>query len=147
MSEVLERVREHEQRLWVPGRGVVDLRIERIQRAVEAYDSRLVLARHELTGDWVIFVKLGPDDLYPVIGLGPELPRSPEEVTQRLARADSRRHTESLLDQINRRNEAIRKAKRDAADEAIGETAEWFEWGYRREGWHPSPRIFVPSDI
>lgn len=143
-NEILQRVRQHEQKLWVPSRGELTVGEARIQRAVEEYDERLVLARHNVTGDWVIFIKVDRDTLYPVIGLGPELPTDPEEVQRRLYLADGQRRGTEILDQVNRHNDAIRKAKRDATDEAIGETAEHLEWGYRQEGWHPSPRIFVP---
>ena len=154
MSDVLSRVRAEETRLWVPGMGEVDVRTRQVQRAIEEYDERLVLARHEITGDWVVFIKLERNsplstdqgNLYPVIGLGPELP-DVEEVRKRLHQADARRHGSKLLDQINDHNERLRQESRLAADEAIGETAEALEWGFRKEGWHPQTRIFVPRGI
>jgi len=147
LSDVLNRIRAEEQSLWIPGAGEVNPKVTRLQRAVEAYDERLVLARHNVTGDWVIFIKLEGGNLYPVLGIGRELPDDPEEIRYRLYKADARRHGTKILDDINRANERILAEKRYAADEAIGETAEWLEWGIRQEGWHPSPRVFIPRGI
>lgn len=141
--EVLQRVREHEQKLWVPGRGDTTVGVAAIQHVLDEYDERLVLARHEYTGDWVVFIKINRDDLYPVLGLGPTLP-SPEEVGRKLYESDAARHGTKLLDQVNRHNEEIRKRNRAAAIEKDGEVAEHLEWAYRREGLHPQTRIFVP---
>ena len=154
MSDVLNRIRGEETRLYLPDGSEYDPAIRGVQRAVEEYDERLVLARHEITGDWVVFIKLERNsplstdqgNLYPVVGLGPELP-DVEEVRKRLYQADARRHGSKLLDQINDHNDRLRQERRAAADEAIGETAEALEWGFRKEGWHPQTRIFVPRGI
>src|SRR5690242_883306 len=121
--EVFKRIRAEEQKLWVPGRGDLTVGEERIKRVIQEYDERLVLARHEITGDWVVFITVDRDTLYPVIGLGPELPTDPEDVKRRLYETDAARHGTKILDQINRRNDDIRKARAQASDEAIGETA------------------------
>lgn len=142
--EILQRVRQAgPEHIWIPGRGNLTAAESEAQRFIEEYDERFVLARHNVTGDWVIFVKLARDDLYPVMGLGREIPPL-EEIKRRMYQADALRRGDEIRQEINRRNEDIQKAKRAAADAAIGETAEHLEWGYRREGWHPNPRIFVP---
>lgn len=147
MTESLLRVKQAEQRLWLPGHGVVDKTISACIRAVESYDESLVLGRHELTGDWCVFLKRGPyGDPFPVIGLGQQLP-SPEEITQRLVKSDTKRNGTRLLDEITSQNERRRKELDDRSSEAAGMTAEAFEWGHRRMGSHPSPRIFVPAGI
>lgn len=141
--EILQRVRAHDQKLWVPGRGELTAGQTAAQKVIEEYDERLVLARHELTGDWVVFIKVARDDLYPVLGLGPEIPDA-EEIKRRLWQADAQRRGNDIRAQVNAHNDRIRAENKYRADEAAGETAEHLEWGYRREGWHPSPRIFVP---
>ena len=145
-ADVFARVRdESEQRLWIPGAGEVDLKIVACQRVCREYDDRLELARHELTGDWVVFIKIARDTLYPVIGIGPEL-CEPEELSQRLWKADAKRHGSKLLYQINESNDRI---KRDARNKALAvdeEVAEHLAWGFRKEG-VLSPQVFVPRDI
>jgi hypothetical protein len=142
----LSAVHENPEAIWLPGQGVVDVRIRAAQRAVKEYDERLELARHEITHDWVIFVTLDNGNLYPVIGLGRELPH-PDYIKERLWKADTRRHGEKILHEVNRRNEEIRQNRRRPAQDATGNMAEALEWGYRKMGAHPRPRIFVPRGI
>lgn len=146
MSESLVRVKSApELRLYVPGQGMLSVAESRAKRAVEEYDERLMLARHELTGDWCVFLQNGPfGEPYPVIGLGQDLPH-PDDIKKRLYQADAVRRGEEILDQINRHNESIQQRIEDAASEGSGIAAEALEWGFRRMGSHPHPRIFVPS--
>lgn len=145
-SDVFARVRGAEQRLWIPGHGEVDPNVTAAQRVVREYDERLELARHELTGDWVVFIKLGRDHLYPVIGIGPELPANAEELRHRLWKADASVHGTKHLDDINRHNRRIQEDARKRGLDADEQMAEAFEWGLRREGVLPR-KIFVPSDL
>lgn len=145
-ADVFKRIRdESEQRLWIPGAGEVDVRIVGLQRVCREYDDRLELARHELTGDWVVFIKIDRGNLYPVIGIGREL-CSPEELRERLWKADAKRHGNKLLDQINESNARIKREARLRADDAAEATAEAFEWGFRQEGVLPR-KVFVPRDL
>lgn len=145
-ADVFARIRdESEQRLWIPGEGEVDMRIIGCQRVCREEDDRLELARHELTGDWVVFIKIGRDNLYPVIGIGREL-CEPEELRQRLHKADAKRHGEKILHQINEHNERLRKESRRRALEADEAVAEGLEWGFRQEG-VLSKKVFVPRSI
>jgi hypothetical protein len=145
-ADVFQRIRdESEQKLWIPGAGEVDVKIVACQRVCREYDERLELAKHELTGDWVVFIKLDRDSLYPVIGIGPEL-CDPEELSQRLWKADARRHGDKVLRDINEHNERIRRESRSRALAADEEVAEHFEWGFRREG-VLSPKVFIPRSI
>lgn len=144
-ADVFQRVRdESEQRLWIPGEGEVDMRIVGCQRVCREYDDRLVLARHELTGDWVVFIKISRDNMYPVIGIGREL-CDPEELSQRLWKADAKRHGSKLLHDINEHNDRIRRESRKRAIAADEEIAEALEWGLRQEG-VLAKKVFVPGD-
>jgi hypothetical protein len=144
-ADVFQRVRdESEQRLWIPGEGEVDMRVVGCQRVCREYDDRLVLARHELTGDWVVFIKISRDNMYPVIGIGREL-CDPEELSQRLWKADAKRHGSKLLYDINEHNERLKRESRKRAIAADEEIAEAFEWGLRQEG-VLAKKVFVPGD-
>ncbi|MGE5595460.1 MAG: hypothetical protein ACM3S1_05430 [Hyphomicrobiales bacterium] len=141
-SDALKSIRDVEQRLWIPGQGTVPVHMRAAQRAVEEYDDRLILARHEITGDWVAFIQLGPDRMFPVIGFGKELPH-PDEIRATLERADTRRHGTKILDQIQRENARIQREKRAMAAEAIEEAAEYADFGFRKFA-GVKTQIFIP---
>lgn len=145
-ADVFARIRgEAEQKLWIPGAGEVDVKIVACQRVCREYDDRLELARHELTGDWVVFIKLGRDNLYPVIGIGRDL-CAPDELRERLWKADAKRHGDKVLRQINENNDRLKRESRARALEADEQIAEAFEWGFRREG-VLSPKVFIPRNL
>ena len=121
---------------------MVDFRLRRAIKTVSDYDDRLILALHEVTGDWVAFIQLGPDRMYPVIGFGKELPE-PHEIRETLERHDTHRHGDKLLRQIQETNDRIQREKRQAVDEAIEESAEYAAWGIGRY-LGSKPRIFIP---
>lgn len=136
-------------RIWTPT-GMVDRELRKAQRVVEQYDERLMLARHEGTGDWCVWLKPKANpfgDLpYPVIGLGPTLP-SPEEIERQIVKADAARRGDEILREINAANDKLRAEKERAADDASGQGAEALEWGFRKMSAHPTPRIFVPRSV
>lgn len=145
-ADVFQRIRdESEQKLWIPGAGEVDVQIVALQRVCREFDERLELARHEMTGDWVVFIKLDRGNLYPVIGIGREL-ISPEELRERLWKADAKRHGDKLLYQINEHNERLKRESRNKALDADEAVAEALEWGFRQEG-VLSRKVFVPRDL
>ena len=141
-DSVLQRIANEEQKLYIPGQGMVDLHLRRAMKAVEDYDDRLILARHEHTGDWVAFIQLGPDRMFPVIGFGRELPH-PDDIRRTLERADTHRHGDKILRQIQETNDRIQREKRAAATEAIEETAEYAEFGFRKFAGIKT-KIFIP---
>jgi hypothetical protein len=143
-NEIVKRiVAEEEQRLFIPGQGFVDFRLKRAAKVVSDYDDRLILALHEGTGDWVAFIQLGPDRMFPVIGFGKELP-PPDEIRAILERHDTHRHGDKLLRQIQETNDRIQGEKRKAVDNAIEEAADYAEWGIARH-LGSKTRIFIPS--
>lgn len=149
MTESLDALRgaqQNEQKLWIPSEGEVDVRVRAAQRVVREEDERLVLARHEITGDWVVFITLEDRNLFPVVGIGPELPSNAEDLRALLHKYDTKRHGEKFLRDINAHNERIRKESRDRALDADGQVAEALEWGFRREG-VISPQVFIPRDL
>ena len=131
--------------LWLPGKGLVPAHMRSAQQIVEEYDQDLTLGRHEQTGEWVVLLKRGPEGRpFPVFGLGIELP-APEQIQKRLVESDVRRNGAEIVMQIRRRQELAAKESRALASDAAGHAAEALDWGFRKEGKHPSPRIFVPN--
>lgn len=130
--------------LWIPGRGELAMGELAAARAVEEYDPELMLGQDRRSGDWVVLIKRDPP--YPVFGLGPTLP-SPDEIKRRLYQADTKRHGGKLADELDRANERAKQELRDRADDATGEVAEALDWGFRKLGSHPFPRIFIPKGV
>lgn len=133
-------------KLWIPGAGEVDLRVRRVMKAVEEYDSELRFGRHEITGDWVVLLERSPltGKPHPLLGFGTELP-SPERVVQRMSETDVRRRGSQMLRALTIASQAERDASDERTGEASGQAAEALEWGHRQMGTHPNPRIFVPG--
>jgi hypothetical protein len=134
------------EKLYIPGRGEIRLDEYRIHRAVQEYDERLVFGRNEF-GDWCVSVMMPRGSDYPyanVIGFGTEIPNI-DEVMHRVRAADTRRHGQEILTAALRHNEALRDPARRAADDGAQAAAEAIEWGHRKMGTHPNPRIFVPA--
>lgn len=134
--------------LWVPEHAADQRDAHRVHVAVKQYDENLAFGRNEQTGQWCIFMRQGTSaptntgDL-PILGFN-DIPH-PDDAIARLMKADARRRGREILDELNAHNESIQEARRAAADDAIGQTAEAFEWGYRKMGKHPNTRIFIPG--
>lgn len=129
--DIMNRVKNTDTRIWTP-ESDADQKTLAAKRAVESYNENLVLGRHLITGDWVIFIKQGPDKPpFPVIGIGPDLPDDPADLTERLYRADTRIHGDRILTDMMKSNEAYMKEQRAAAEEATGMAAEAYEWASR----------------
>ena len=123
-------------KLWLPGVGVTDLRVRRVARAVEQYDASLRLARHEITGDWVVTIG---ENSHPVFGFGKELPH-PDDVERKLSQHDITRHGRQIMDHLAKEAERKRLDSQYRVAEANGELAEHLEVGFRQQG---NARIYV----
>lgn len=126
--------------LWMPGLGVVDLRVRKVARAVKDYDATLDLQRHEVTGDWV--VTKGQSG-HPIFGFGPELPR-PDDVEQILGKHDISRHGKRILDQLEREAAARKAADEYAADQQNERMAERMLHEYDKVGDRRRIKVYVP---
>jgi hypothetical protein len=139
--------------LYLPGVGMVNLTAMRVHQAVVEYDERLIFSQHPENGQWCIFMKMPSDyetavqidgnNVLPLLGFR-DIPH-PEDAVKRLWEADTLRQGEQWLDEMNRRNEKLKKSKAVAADEATEQAAEALEWFNRQAGTHPQARIFVPG--
>lgn len=130
--------------ILLPDGSLRNIRETAAARAVADYDDDLVLAQHKQDGQWAVFIKTEGEGLRPVLGLGFELP-SPEQIRERLYRADTKIHGGRLALDVARRNEQRQAQLTKKADESTAEVVEHFDWALRSQGVHPHPRIFVPS--
>ena len=117
-----------ECRLWLPGLGAVEPSIRRAARAVRDYDESLRLAKHEITGDWVVVIG---DGGHPVLGLGREIPHV-EEIRAKLEAHDTKRHGKRIMDELARDSEKKRLDAKYRADEQNYEMAEHYLSARRR---------------
>lgn len=137
-------------RIYLPGAGMVDLSVARLDRAVREYDERLSFRLNEETGDYCAWIKTprphgpaNPPEI-PVLGFGPDVPPA-DVVLQRLMASDTRRHGDRVLHEIDRNNERIQQDKRLRADEARDETAEKLEFLMRNAGKSPVVKSLRPN--
>jgi hypothetical protein len=77
----------------------------------------------------------------PVLGFE-DIPH-PDDALRRLHQADALRTGHEILDQINRANKEIQDDKDLVAQQAIEETAEGFDWGFRQMGKAPYSKVFI----
>src|SRR6478609_1309476 len=101
--------------IYLPGRGMVSLRVTALDRAAREFDERLRVGKNEETGDWCVFIQMArgtfpPHDLYPLYGMGPNehaLPE-PHELKKKLYETDTVRHGDELRQRMNRENEELK---------------------------------------
>ena len=128
--------------LWIPGRGSVDTRAYRVDRAVNEYNDRLSFDRNQDTGDWCVFMRMpSPEPPLPLFGFGDIIPE-PDEVVKQLWKADSLRHGEKILDQIVREQDERKRRYESAASQASEESAEVLEHFLRKRGKSPVIKSF-----
>lgn len=133
-------------RLYVPGRGMVDVSAYRVDKAVKEYDERLLFARNTDTGQWCVYIQPERDaEPLPILGFN-EVPH-PTDALKELYKRDAWRRGNEILDKVNRRNAEIKQQYEDAASEGSAIAAEAFEWGFRKMGAAPTAKIFVPNSI
>lgn len=124
-------------RLFIPGQGVVDSGVFRVHEAVREYDSRLSFSKHPVTDDYCVFIELPrPEEPYPVVGFGRDLPE-PYEVVDRLRRADTMRNGDAIYRDVVKSQEAYRKNLEYRSDQAGEESAEVVEHLMRKHGKSP----------
>lgn len=124
-------------RLFIPGQGIVDSRVYKVDAAVKQHDKRLMFSRHPESGDYCVFIELPrPAEPYPIFGFGSEVPE-PSVVLERLKKADTMRNGEAIYKDMIRSQEAYRKGLEYNSDQAGEESAEVVEHFMRKEGKSP----------
>lgn len=127
----------------VPGRGVLNLDAEAVNRKIQEYDERLRFGFNEANQDWCVYIRMprgfdayyyiSGEPVYPVLGFGGRIP-SADEVLSRLHQADTMQHGMRILEVMNKENEKLKKHQDDAAGDLAGEVAERIEHEVRTEG-------------
>lgn len=143
LYDPLKGVMEASTNILVPGRGVVNLEAEAVNKAIQNHDERLRFGFNEQNGDWVVYIAMprefkaeyyiGGEPVYPIMGYGKKIPNVSQAIT-RLKFADTRQHGMRILDEMNKDNEKLKAAQRDKADEQLEETAEHIEFEARKAG-------------
>jgi hypothetical protein len=119
--------------IWLPQKGDTNFAALRVDKAVREYDDQLSFGQNNDTGDWCIFLIRRGEAPLPVIGFGREIPH-PDDAIKRLYRADAKRRGHEILDEINRSNAELERARDEAAAEGEARLAEVAEWALRTEG-------------
>lgn len=128
--------------LFIPGRGNVDTNAYRIDRAVNAYDERLMFAKNEQTGDWCVYIRMpGAEPPYPVVGFGRDVPQL-DDVMYRIRKADTMKHGEAIYRDLVKSQMDYRANLDKAAAEASAEAAEPVEFLLRKDGKSPIVKVF-----
>lgn len=127
--------------IYIPSRGMVDLRVWKLSEAASQYDERLSVGRNEADGNWCVFIRTAkgtfpPLDLYPVLFLAGNEEAlaqiTPEELHRRLWAADTQRHGNDVLRMVNKWNDELEAEQQKKVDEAEYILAEGQEWANRR---------------
>jgi len=130
--------------MWVPPQ-MKDAQERAAAKAVEEYDSGLILGYRNDVGEWVVFLRNGPGGVpFPALGLGSTLP-APEEIKRRLYRADTKRRGPAIVAEVERHNRMIEDRGRRAQEASIEVAAEGIEWASRKLGLRGNGKIFVPG--
>lgn len=119
--------------IYIPGIGQTSTESRAVDKAVNEYDERLNFRRNEDTGQWCVYIKM-PHGEAPVPVFGFDQIPSPLFAVESLHKADSLRHGEKILDEMNKRNDDLLIPYNEAADDANGQMADAFEWAYRKMG-------------
>lgn len=116
------------------------------EKAASDYDSNLSFGWNEQTQQWCVFIKAGTmpaskDRDFPVLGFQ-NIP-SREEVQRRLYESDAFRKGVNILREANKHNDELLNKDHSDVD---GQTAEAFEWGFRKMGKSPYTKVYMPGD-
>lgn len=129
-------------RIFVPGRGEVDLRVWKLAEAAREYDERLTVGQNQADGNWCVFIKTArgtfpPLDLYPVLFLAHTQDAvaqiEPGELKKRLYNADTKRHGNDVLRMVNKWNDELQAQQQAKVDEGEYAAAEGLEWWNRHD--------------
>lgn len=112
--------------LWLPGQGMVSLSGTRVDNALREYDSRLFFARNPDTGDFCIFINMGPSDPpYPLYGFRHE--PSVEEALTVVKDRDTQRRGDEILKEMRRSRDQARADEDYASQQGAEAYAEGLE--------------------
>jgi hypothetical protein len=128
--------------LWIPGMGNTNSRAYLVDRAINAYDERLMFARNEDTNDWCVFVRMPrPQKPWPLIGFGDSIPDA-SVVLEKVKNSHLVHNKERIWKEIVDSQKAYRKNLEYKGDQASEESAEVVEHLMRKHGKSPLVKIF-----
>lgn len=134
-------------KLYIPGHGHVDSKVYRIDRALHAYDARLMFARNEDTGDWCVYSRMPhPEPPFPVFGCGKDIPDL-DDIMMRVQQGDMMRNGDLIYKDMIRSQEKYRANLKYQGDQAGEESAEVVEHFLRQHGKSPVIKEFIGNDI
>jgi hypothetical protein len=120
--------------LWLP--GSTNYAAYRVDRAVSAYDERLMFGLNEDTGDWCVFVRMpSPQEPFPLLGFQ-SIPE-PDDVMVMVKEAHLVRNKEKIWKEIIDSQEKYRAELKYKGDQASEESAEVVEHFLRQNGKSP----------
>ena len=126
--------------LWLP--NTMNYDAYRVDRALHAYDERLMFARNEDTGDWCVFVRMPrPQEPFPLMGFGDSIPE-PNFVLAKVQEGHLVKHKERIWKEIIDSQKEYKKGFADRADDARDESVEAIEFMMRQEGKSPIIKSF-----
>ena len=132
--------------LWTPpSAGIVPPDVRQAQKAIKAYDERLVLGVDRHDDSWCVMWEDGPMGLpYPVLNLGHELP-SYEGIQKRLYDADTVRNGGAQVARVTARQDKMRADAKSEAHEHAEETAEYLEHMFHKADMTEYKRVYQPG--
>lgn len=135
-------------KFFIPGLGNVTRDEFLAHRACQDYDSRLTFKKNPKNGQYAIFVQLERNNEWgvpekPVLGFGYTVPH-PDLVREKIYNADTWQHGQRHLDEMDARNDAIRKQSEMIRVAARDESAERLEKVLRRDGKSPVIKSLRP---
>ena len=134
-------------KLFIPGHGNVDSRVYLIDRALNAYDERLMFARNEDTGDWCVYTRMPhPEPPFPVFGCGREIP-DVNDLMVRVQQGDLMRNGDRIYNDMIKSQEVYKANLKYKGDQASEESAEVVELFLRKNGRSPIIKEFISKDI
>lgn len=147
-AEVNRRNQEAETKVWIPGHGDVSRKQRQVMAVIDSYgDGRFMLAKHGVTGDWCVWLRIGPvnGEPYPVLGLGQELP-GPHEALNLMVKYDLKIHGQRIIEEMHAHNEQLKRQEEAEWEEQKARTAEVYLEAYKKEGLFPRA-VTVSKDI
>jgi hypothetical protein len=136
-------IEELSHNIVVPGRGVVNLDAEKVNRAVMEYDERLRFGYNAQNDDWIIYIKMPRgfeaayyiegEPVYPCIGFKNRIPH-PDEALARLKTADTMRHGMRIYNKVVDSQAKFRAKAEETANEGIEEAAQRMQHQAKKEG-------------
>lgn len=133
--------------MWLPGTGVTGTDERAAAKAIEEYDTDLLLGQNQETGDWMVFSRRANEyndgQPFPVMNLGKQLPGA-DTIQRKLYEGDIKRHGRKIFEQLQRRNDSIAESARKENDAKLDVAADAMRWAHDKMT-GTTRRIFVPG--